>query len=471
MSDRSYDEDDDIDDKVIVRKPAPALLLNSDGRGGAGESPVAGTAEPKADEGRWPALPSGAVLRAIDLLQQCALTAQTNTMRQASPLFDVLFRLRAACGNAMTLVECVEAIAAADKRKTERVAVAVATRLLSTSSLSVDDVSTCIAFMFQCARAYATTCVLLALTRLTYVDRLLNYFESPAGQTYRLISCRSDLCLGETLGTKRLGFEAALTVHAVEIGAMDTAEGLLRQQWVRAGITLDELAAVSNALRTAVSNLAERAADPIKPVPPLFDSDEQARAMEDALDIQKTFATLFQKLSSWHAKSQGQQQQQQQQQSPDGDAPDAVGGDTAQVCRYQIHQLNKLSEAAGELHTRITYELCEFAKRDDADALVATPLETQVRLAREFTDKLQERGDVCEKLEMLAPSDVDQNKVDQNAVAVLCNLEDALYQYRIWLASKRSGHFATLRAAESTKLTHDPYAAEERLRAALDADT
>lgn len=388
------------------------------------------------------AVPNERLVHAIDMILRASTMSQTRQLRRTAPLFDQLFRVRTACGGQGSLHQRLLALYGTERtRDTELLSVGLAVRLLRTTDLLVDDVIETVAYMIDQPPLYATCCVVIALIRLEYTAQLEVFLNSPAGLAYKSEQENAD-ARGVLFSQTKRPFAAAAVLVALESGAFVTADALVRQQWFGERISLVDLRSIEDKLARLVHTIMARAENEPRAVP-LFVSDEQVVRALGGLAINDNLRQLLPQLSAWQHQSMRQ----------------LGAAEQAQIVqnqhRFQLNRLIKLSQTAGLVHVSVAQELCTDAESDDAP-IGSTSATTSVDLARQFRQNLEERTQVCARLEEGAPTNVNQAKVQERRPHVLAALEDAIYNYRILLAVERSGHEQALTAEEiDAAATHD----------------
>lgn len=417
-------DDDDSDDKVVV-----------------------------GEELRLPrTVPDERVVRVLDLLLRASSAAHVSYLRRKAPLFDLLARVRAACGGFGPLHKWLVQLAGERTRDTELLTVGLAVRLLRTTDLDVEQVATAMAHLVDCEQPYATYCTVLGLIRLEYTGQLAAFLSSPAGIAFKKASKRH-ATRGLLLAQTRRPFAGAVVLVAIESGAFASAKFLLHEPWFGERISLLDLDAISAALGRLVHTVMGRAESDARAVP-LYASDELAVAAARSVEVRDNVHRLLHQLQLWRRQST----------QPLTTAESAVVDESRHA--YHLSRLGKLSQTAGLVHVSVAQELTANADSD------TTP--KQAELAKQLREQLEERTRVCAHLETAAPSDIDSAKVRERRPLVLAALEDAIYNYRILLAAERSGHERALAAIQANHLAEQARTTEQSLcaiRASLDAAT
>lgn len=403
-------------------------------------------------------VPDERVVHVLDVLLRASNASQTRQLRRKAPLFDLLVRVRAACGGYGPLHKWLALLAGERTRDSELLTVGLAVRLLRTTDLSVEQVAQAVAHLVDREPLYATCCTVIALIRLEYMAQLMAFLASPAGEEFKRES-GGPVARGVLFAQTQRQFAAAAVLVAIESGAFASAEFLLRQPWFGERISLCDLEPIGAALDRLVHQIMAHAETDPRAVP-LFQSDEAAVKALRELEFGYNLHRVLHQLQQW----------QRQSTRPLDAAERALVQENQHA--YQLSRLVKLSQTAGLVHVSVAQELSADAERDMAP-IGTTLASTQAQLAKQLRDKLEERTRVCAQLEEMPPADIDQAKVADERPLVLAALEDAIYRYRIMLAAVCSGHERALAASRSDRLAEQARATEQAFAAIctqLDAD-
>jgi hypothetical protein len=396
------------------------------------------------------AVPDERVVRVLDLLLRASTAAQVSYLRRKAPLFDLLARVRAACGGVAPLHKWLVQLAGEHTRDTELLTVGLAVRLLRTTDLDVEQVAAAVAHLVDCEAPYATYCTVLGLIRLEYTGQLAAFLSSPAGNAFKQAGDRH-ATRGLLLAQTRRPFAGAVVLMAIDSGAFASAKFLLHEAWFGERISLLDLDAIGTALGRLVHTVMARAESDARAVP-LYASDELAVAATHSVEVRDNVHRLLHQLQQWRRQST----------QPLATEDSAAVDENRHA--YHLSRLGKLSQTAALVHVSVAQELA-------TDSDVAPE---QAEQAKQLREHLEERTRVCAQLDSAAPSDIDSAKVRKRRPLVLAALEDAIYDYRILLAAERSGHERALAASQANHLAEQARATEQSLsaiRAALDAAT
>lgn len=384
-------------------------------------------------------VPNVKLVDALDVIMRASTASQAKQLRRAAPLFDWLYRVRTACGGYGLLSRWLDELASKKTRDTELLTVGLAVRFLRTSELSIEQVIAVVAHLVDRDPLYATCCTIIALIRLEYIAQLDVFLSSPAGEAYKT-ECASAEARGVLFAETKRPFAAAAVLVAIESGAFTCAQFLLRHQWFADRIVLSDLTPIGDALTRLVHTIMARAESQPRAVP-LFVSDEQVTAAIASLTVGNNMRQLLAQLSTW---------QRQITRRLGAEEQERVARTTS---RFQLNRLAKFAHTAAMVHINVAQDMCNEAEREEK------------AWAAEMREKLQERTQVCERLEQVAPSDVDPAKARERRPHVLASLEDAIYHYRVLLAVESSAHQKALAADDASRFNEQARDAEESLAA------
>lgn len=383
-------------------------------------------------------VPNVRLIDALDVIMRASTASQAKQLRRTAPLFDRLYRVRTACGGYGPLSKWLGELAGKKTRDTELLTVGLAVRFLRTSDLSVEQVIAAVARLVDRQSLYATCCTIVALIRLEYTAQLDVFLSSPAGEAYKN-ECASSEARGVLFANTKRPFAAAAVLVAIESGAFTCAQFLLRHQWFADRIALTDLAPIGESLTRLVHTIMARAESEPRAVP-LFVSDEQVATAITSLSASDNLRQLLAQLSTWQrqvTRRLGPEEQQRVAQT---------------TSRFQLNRLAKFAHSAAIVHLHVAQDMCNEAER------------AQNAWAAEIREKLQERTQVCDRLEQAAPSDVDPAKARERRPQVLAALEEAVYNYRVLLAVESSAHQKALAADDARRFNEQVREAEQSIR-------